>query len=323
MKSFISSLIIFTLFLAQIYSQNNKFTTLPSTDLNIRDFIVIDQDQLYYPDNGKILVWDLSDNILKKTFESVINETINSIITNAASDYLVAGTNTGEVYIFSKVSKELINKIKIDDSEITCLNMITEENKLFIGCSNGNLYEMNIDEIGTTKLSYHFDGPVTSIDFSKSLGLLAITSGDGTINIFRSPAFEWLRRMEVSKKWVRDISFNNFKNRLCAVGDDGKLFEWKVTQSEDFTLLDEENLSGNWLLTMDISDDGKLLSVAGLNQKLLVRSDFGTYDLKLKAPITKIQIIRSNSKQIQIVCSLHGRGIQIIPVAKMNFKSTF
>ena len=68
---------------------------------------------------------------------------------------------------------------------------------------------------------------------------------------------------------------------------------------------------------------GGVVAMGGLNHKLLVYTDFGSYEMKLRGPITQAEIIKDNGTQLKIVCCVHEVGIQLIPLMDMNYKSSF
>ncbi len=318
------AIVLFSVFFSlKLLSQKTEFTTLPNYDSDVTTFSIIDEELICYPAGDYLRFWDIKKNEIIDTYQYSLNSKVVALISNSESEYLIAGTKEGSLLVFSKQTKGLVYKKEVDASGITSLSPLIHHSRILIGCANGKVYEIDVSKQDEPKLFFSCDETVTAIHYSEKLDLAFLASGEGVIELFKGPAFNWLKRTKVSKKWIRDLAVDETKSRLFAAGDDGVLWEWKVDQDGGLTFLRSQNIWSNWILSIDAKQGGGAVAMGGLNHKLLVYTNFGSYEVKLKGPIKKAEVITDNGTQLKIVCCVHGVGIQIIPLVDMNYKSSF
>ena len=230
------AIVFFSLcFSLDLLSQKTEFTTLPNYDSGITTFSIIDEEVICYPAGDHLQFWDIKKNEIIDTYQYSLNSKVVTLISNNESEYLIAGTKEGDLLVFSKQTKNLVYKKEVDASGITSLSPIIYKSRMLIGCSNGKVYELNINGQDEPKLFYNCEESITAIQYSEKLDLALIASGEGVVEFFKGPAFNWLTRTKVSKKWIRDLAVDETKNRLFAVGDEGVLWEWKVDKDGGLT----------------------------------------------------------------------------------------
>lgn len=249
-----------------------------------------------------------------------IDSPVLSIQASSNGDFIFLGTKSGKVIVVSNRSGELLQEVDHKAGSINALAINSDENSLLCGCENGMVYRHSTENINLFSEFYEHDGSITSIEVSDENQLIAISSGDGTISLFKNQTFEFINKLKVGKQWVRNIAFNVDKQRLLCVGDAGKLYEWNIANINKARLINQTKVSSNWLLSLDIGQEGDIEGWGGLDHILRVRTRFGSYKLKLKGPILKIRFIIIGSSQIYIACCVLGKGIQVIPLKEMEFK---
>ena len=324
MKQFILSLLLLPTCLAILHSQKREIIQLSDSDKDVYTFTIsADRQLLYYANESRLSIFDLTDNKLVSTYNIKTNSPVTAIQAHPNTHILFIGTKSGKLVTISTDTGEELSENDYKSGRINALALTSDERSILVGCENGMVYMQSIkDENGVTDF-YQHEKSITSIEVSKSKQLIAISSGDGSISLFREPTYESINKLFVEKDWVRKVVINENKDRLLCVGDDGYLYEWSIATIEKSRLLSKKKVSGNWLLSLDIGSEGDVECWGGLDHVLKAKTGFATYTMKLKGPPLKTEFITDPSTQISIVVCVLGKGIQIIPLREMKYRSSF
>ena len=316
--------IIIQFFPTILYAQKSSFLELPNYKSNVYCFTISQEDYtLYYSAGDKIVRYSLNQKEVVKVLDIHVDSPVISIQAKASSDLIFLGTKAGKVIVISTGTGEQIFEMDYKSGSVNALAITSDGSSLLCGCENGMVYKHSIEELSVVTEFYEHDGPITSIVVSEEKQLIAISSGDGTISLFRQQTFEWIDKLTVGKKWVREVVFNENKNRLLSVGDDSRVREWIISDDKKAQLMHDVRVSKNWVLCIDVGSEGKVVCWGGLDQVLKVRTDFGTYTQKLKGAILEANFLYTSSYETVVVCCVLGRGIQIVPIKDMKFKSIY
>lgn len=318
------SLILLQSCLIILHSQKSTIVQLPNSVSNIYCFTTSEDGQdLYYANENKITQYNLVTNVVTKTIEIQIDTPVLSILVQSNTNTILLGTRSGKLIAISKKSGKSLFVKDYKAGSINALALTSDDRSLLCGCENGMVYMQSIEEVNRVSEFYQHDKAITSIEISEKMQLIAISSADGSISLFREQTYEWIDKLFVGKEWIRKITINNNKDRLLCVGDDGNLYEWNIANINKVRLISQTKVSRNWLLSLDIGHEGKIECWGGLDHLLKVRTQFGTYEQKLKGPILKAKFIKTSSSENLIACCILGKGIQIIPIREMKFKSIY
>ncbi|GAO30047.1 WD40 repeat domain-containing protein [Geofilum rubicundum] len=302
-------------------AQNNTIIQLSNSDSNIYSFVASSDGQMmYFASETKITLLNLDLNEVVKTWDIHLDAPVLSIIEH--SNTLLLGTKSGQIVtVLKKTGKSSFEKNYMGGS-VNALALTSDERYVLVGCENGMVYKQSLEEENDVSAFYQHEKTITSIAVSKEKQMIAISSGDGSISLFREPTYEWVDRIVVGKDWIRKVAISDKKDRLLCVGDDGRLFEWSIAAISEARLLKETRVARNWLLSIDVGPDGEVLCWGGLDHFLKVRTHFGTYEKKLKGPVLKAEFVRTGSSQVFIAVCILGVGIQIVPLKEMKYRST-
>ncbi|MCG8582146.1 MAG: hypothetical protein MI866_19650 [Bacteroidales bacterium] len=323
MKQISTILLLFVVqsFVSIIQCQKYNAQILPGTDSNTYCYTSsADGQELYYINNNTLTRFSLINNKALKQIDIKVETPVIKVIIESDPNTILLGTKSGKLMAISKESGELLYEKNYESGSINALALTNDGLAILCGCENGMIYKQSLEEINEMSEFYQHDEAITSIEISNEKQLIAISSGDGTISLFRSQTHEWIDRLYVGKEWVRQVSINSSKDRLLCVGDDGNLYEWNINNIDKARLINQSKLSKNWLLSLDIGHDGKIECFGGLDHFLRVRTQFGSYEIKLKGPVLKAEFINPDAPEVYIACCILGKGIQIIPVKEMKFK---
>lgn len=322
MKHIILTLSLFLLpsCLGILHSQNT-IVELPNSDKDTYSFTTsADGHLLYYTNKNHLTVFNLMNYEVINVFNIQVDSPVLSILVDPNTSTLFLGTKSGKLVAVSKETGKLHFEKEYNSGSINALALTSDERTFLIGCENGMVYMQSIEDENTISEFYQHNKAITSIEVSKEKQLIAISSGDGSISLFGEPTYEWIDKLSVGKDWVRKVVINDSKDRLLCVGDDGRLYEWNIANITKARLINKNRVSRNWLLSLNIGSDENVKCWGGLDHLLKVRTNFGTYRLKLKGPVLKAEFINSGSIQVYIAVCILGNGIQIIPLKEMKFR---
>lgn len=321
------SIIYFLLFQTcffSVYSQEDADLLVADDNSDIYTFSMSKDDKLlYYATGNEFVVYSLLDRVEQKSIEIQLTSPVTSICVEAGCNNVFLGTKSGKLFCYSIDLGKLVFEKDLKSGSINSLALTSDNRFLLCGCENGMVYKHSVTEADVTEVLFQHYGAVTSIEISQAKQLIAIASGDGTISLFSDQTFEIYERLFVKNEWVRKVAFNDFKGQLLSVGDGGKVYEWKITDDNKARLNSGQRVSSNWLLSLDIGADGQIECWGGLDHLLQVRTQFGNYKQKLKGPVLKTIFVEQNSSDIIIACLILGKGIYMVPVKDMKFKSIF
>ncbi|MBI9062581.1 MAG: hypothetical protein JEZ14_11395 [Marinilabiliaceae bacterium] len=318
------SLILLQSCLIILHSQNNTIVQLPDSDSSIYSFTTsADGQVLYYANENSITQFSLVNKEVVKTIDIQVDSPVISILVHSNTNTILLGTKSGQVMAVSNLSGESLFVKDYTAGSINALALSGDDRSFLCGCENGMVYQQSIKEADVVSEFYQHDKAITSIEVSKKKQLIAISSADGSISLFKEPTNDWIDKLFIGKKWVRKVVINANKDRLLCVGDDGNLYEWNIANINKSRLISQTKVSRNWLLSLDTGHEGKIECWGGLDHLLKVRTQFGTYEQKLKGPILKAKFIKTDSSEVFIACCILGKGIQIIPVKEMKYKPIY
>lgn len=326
MKYILASLmlVMLTLFPIHLSAQESSIINVSNDNSEIRCFTINDEEQaLYYVTKKHLKHYDLHTNKELNSNSLDIDSPVTAIHKQSDGDLIFIGTKAGKVYVVSVVSGELLFVKDYEAGSINALSVMSDGSYLLCGCESGMVYKQSIEEINNVKEFFQHDKSITSITISETKQLIAISSGDGSISLFNSLTYEWIDKLIVGKEWVRKVAINVEKDRLLCVGDDGNLYEWNIVNVDKARLINQSKVSKNWLLSLDIGHEGKIECWGGLDHFIKVRTQFGSYKLKLKGPVLQTNFVDTENSTMYVACCVLGKGILIIPVAQMEYKSNF
>jgi WD40 repeat protein len=314
--------LFYAFFLSGVNGQTGTSSYPPNYQSEIYCFSVVGETQtMYYVAGDKLIGYNYLINKVIQEIDISIDSPVIAI--QKKDDVVFLGTKSGEVHSLSLSQKGPIGVIDLKAGSVTALAMTSDGKYLLTGCENGMVYSHYIDDISNYVEFFEHDSSITSIAVSEALNSIAVSSGDGTISLFKEPNMEWKKTLKVGKKWVRQVAFNSAKKRLLCVGDDGRLREWNIAQEDNFRLLNEARVSNNWLYSVTVNHDGEMICWGGLDHVLKARFKFGSFEKKLKGPIVQAAFLDVGSSQTVIACCVLGKGIQIVPAKEMKFKSNY
>lgn len=282
-----------------------------------------DDKLLYYATGNKFIIYSLWDRVELKSIEIQLASPVTSICVEDVCNNVFLGTKSGKLVCYSIDLGRLLFETDHKSGSINALALTSDNRFLLCGCENGMVYKHSVTDTNVADVLFQHYGAVTSIEISPAKQLIAIASGDGTISLFSDQTFEVYERLFVKNEWVRKVAFNDFKGQLLSLGDGGKLYEWKITDDKKARLNSGQRVSSNWLLSLDIGAEGQIECWGGLDHLLQVRTQFGTYKQKLNGPVLQTNFVEQNSSDIIIACLILGKGIYMVPVKYMKFKSIF
>jgi WD40 repeat protein len=129
-----------------------------------------------------------------------------------------------------------------DDGEnhpVTALAAYSRRQWLAVGFENGRIDLLSLRDghpVGDVAISPHA-GPVTDLSFAPNGDFLASSSGDSTIQLWRTEDWERLPPLRGHAGEVRDIDFDAESKQLVSDGDDGVIRLWTLTKNAAPTVL--------------------------------------------------------------------------------------
>ena len=306
------------------YSPKYQHIQLPNSSNDTYCFVIPENENvLYYTSDNKVNCYDIITNKVVKILEIQVGSPVTAIQVQSELDNIYLGTKAGKLIVISKSTGELIFEKDYKAGSINVLEFTNNKNNLLCGCENGMIYQQSAIRAEDMSEFYQHDKAITSIAVSDSLHLIAISRADGIVSLFKDNSYEWLSKINSGEDWIRKVTFNDSKNRLLCVGDDGRLYEWNIANIEKPRLLNQDKVSRNWLLSLDIGNEGKVKCWGGLDHHLKITTQFARIETKLKGPILKVQLIQDVLPGTVVVCCILGKGVQIIPIKAMKFKSIY
>jgi len=306
------------------YAQVEELLVLPNYNSEIYSFALTNNGQnIYYLAGKKLISFDLKKQKSIAELDITIESPVVSICTDDDINQIFLGTKSGRLICVSKSTGKVLCDYNYNAGSVNSLALTFDNKFLLSGCENGMVYKHALEDICISNEFYECNESITSIKVSQDKHLIAISSGDGTITLFKDQTFEWINKLHVSKKWLRQIAFNENKERLICVGDAGRVIEYNMNNIENIRLIADNRVSKNWLLGLDIDYSGNVECWGGLDHLLQVRTSFGNYSLNLKGPVLQSSFISINESKLHIACCVLGSGILIIPIEKMEYKSIY
>jgi WD40 repeat protein len=121
------------------------------------------------------------------------------------------------------------------------------------------------------------------------------------------------------KKCVRDLCFNKEGTRLFSCGDDSRLIIWDIRNRSQIKKEKVENFGHNWLLSVDVDRD--VYVVSGLDSKINVTTNFGTYRGKIGVPVNKILFIPNIGNVLKLVVATREKGVFLMDTMQFEIKN--
>lgn len=324
MRCFNLLFFILILISAITYAQDEELLILPNYNSEIYCFALTNNGQsIYYLAGQKLISFDLKQQKSISELDIAIEAQVISICTDDTIDQIFFGTKSGKLISVSKTTGKVSFEYAYNAGSVNSLALTSDKKYLLSGCENGMVYKHSLEDICISNEFYECNESITSIKVSQEKHLIVISSGDGTITLFKDQTFEWINKLNASNKWLRQIAFNERKERLVCVGDAGRIMEYNISSIEHIRLIADDRVSKNWLLGLDVDDSGNVECWGGLDHLLKVRTSFGNYSLNLKGPVLQSSFISKSEYKLHIACCVLGSGILIIPIEKMEYKSIY
>ena len=142
---------------------------------------------------------------------------------NLKNHYIYISTRNGFIFNYDFTNKNIINKIKITNNEINCLELDKINNYLLIGEKNGNIYFYSLD-LNEKINEFNLEKSSKIIKTSKKIDEYLILLTNNTLGILNNVknSFNLIKKTHLNK--IISICYNNFMKYLITIGNDSKIF---------------------------------------------------------------------------------------------------
>ncbi|RDD43873.1 Target of rapamycin complex subunit lst8 [Trichoplax sp. H2] len=193
-------------------------------------------------EDGKVRIWDLRSRNPQSQRTLSVSNLINCAVLHPNQVTIIAGDRSGTLHIWDLKLNQSERMVVSTDNAITCVDIDREASMLAVACSNGicHVYALrgSFDSeerlIINPKTQIHcHDTYVIKCRFSHDSTLLATTSSDGTIKVWRTCDFTLKSTLSnASQRWVWDCSFSTDPQYLISVSSDAVARLWNVENAK-------------------------------------------------------------------------------------------
>jgi len=282
----------------------------------------LDGSRLAVLHRGAVSVWDPSTGEELCSWESGAGSYVEKVAFNSEGSLLAVwtspyhGTREGHaIDIFETDTWTLRSSIPVTDW-VRCLVFSPIDGSLALSLADGMLRFFNPDTGETTHSPLALEDPllpVSEIAFSPDGQLLAMVSGDHTLQIWDLSAGELLSSMEVSGEHgeIRCLMFGRHSLMLASGMQDGTVLVWDPSETVP---VKELKMPGNpgAVLALAVSPDGELLAAGsdqGIDVWMLESGEFLTSRPTSFGPRV-LSLVFSNDGSLLFVGSGFG-GVQV------------
>lgn len=268
-------------------------------------------------DNNAIKVYSTKGNKLLNEFKNGHKRQILAIDISKDSTLLVSGGKDSTIVIWDFVNNKILKSLTYQKGIITSVRISPDKRYLISGGTDKKvfLYDIEKDKV-MHEFSDHSDD-ITSVKFSPDGKLIASASGDGLINIYNIENFKLITSLKKHRSWVRDISFSGDSIRLISCGDDSRIITWNISDINRITIENSSREGFDWLLSVDLNEDSKTYVSGGIDGKIRIVTNFGTYTTRIRKPINKVIFKPNEGTYLKVAVATRGKGVILIDAKDM------
>ena len=193
-----------------------------------------------------IIIWNVLTSDIK--FKISLNEKVTTLAI-IKNNKLVAGTSNGKIILINIISGEIENTFTIQDSKITCISLLKDENKFIAATSKQNENDDAIGDVERKGSLYLFDlenfnKPIAISNYKEDVNYICLSADSEK---FASSAKNGMVRVWNTKEYIEEISFKNYNlipeflffspnNKMVAVASQktNKINIWRITGEKLF-----------------------------------------------------------------------------------------
>jgi WD40 repeat protein len=324
MKNFLFTLLINLILFLSGFGQANKKTI--ELKEKIGDFTGIVYDlcfshsgkTLVIPESNQVCFYDINSKALTRRFSDGHSNRILTIDMSADSTLLVSGGLDSVIVIHNPQSGEIVKRLKYHHGVITSLSLNSDKLLLASGSSDRTVVVYDLSSGNIAYKLEDFVSDITVVKFSPNGRLMAVASLDKIIKLYDSKSGQLIANLDGHKKSVRDLCFNKDGTRLFSCGDDSRLIKWDIRNINQIKKENIEGLSSDWLLSVDVN--GEACVVSGLDSKINVITNFGTYLGKIGIPVNKLLFVPNLGSVLKLVVATRGKGVFMLDTQQFDSK---
>lgn len=273
---------------------------------------------LVIPQSNQVCVYDVKSKALIKRISNGHSQTILTIDLSEDGNLLASGGLDRLVVIRNIRTDEIIRKLDYHHGVITTLNLSPDSHLLATGSSDKTVVIFDLPGGKIVFRFADFESDITKVKFSPDGQILAVASLDKQIRLYDSKSGQLIARLDGHKNSVRDMCFNKEGTRLFSCGDDSRLIIWDIRNRSQIRKEIVKNISSDWLLSVDVMKDAYV--VAGMDSKICVATNFGSYLGKIGVPVNKILFIPNLGEVLKFAVATRGKGVFLIDTKQFEIK---
>jgi WD40 repeat protein len=292
---------------ALLAQNQTPFLISPAGD-SFYDFFVSKSNKLYFSDSRKLWVYDIKQKKTLKELAVNLKSPVTSVVADEEQQIVFLGTKSGNIGGFDLANGNMSRFNFHKGNRITSMVIDDKNKSLFVGMAKGEIFQHSTDNLEAFETIAKGKGEVTSLKINQSGEDLAASWSKGELILFNASTGIEICSTRVFDQYLRDLTFVNEQNRVLTVSHEGLLCKWRISNKKNLVLLDQEKVSGSWLLTIDTNDSGLSICYGGVNHSLIFQSPYGKNMIKYKGPVLKAHILEENMYVSFITC-IYGMGI--------------
>lgn len=303
-----------------IYSQNPSSGPFPGDNPKLYTFCLDeDKETVFYSDGKFLFVSNLNDFSQTSQYSIELNSDIFAIAVSKNKTNIYLGTMDGRIYCFDRQAEAFTQTVNTQGGRITSLTLSGDDEFLISSNESGTVLSHLTSNLSASKEIYQHPSTITRVLSNTAIGILAIGGADGLLVLLDEQTHKLINKVDAGKKCIRDLTFDNNKARLVAVGDDGYLRTWNISSLQNPKLLSAIRIESSQILSVDVDKNASLECWGTIDHQLKAKIPFASYSLKLKGPVLKVAYIKDQYEEFFIVC-VYGQGISKIPMTSMKMK---
>jgi len=269
-------------------------------------------------DNKIVKVFSTKSAALVQTFPNGHRERILSVDISKDSTLMVSAGKDSSIVLWDFIHPRIVRTLKFHRGVITSVKISPDGKYLLSGGSDHRvvLYDIKKDKIIKEFMDHHSD--VTSVSFSLDGQRFLSTGGDGLVCIYSLSEMCLIDSFNEGKIWIRDACFSKDGNHVLTCNDRPMISTWLISASDKEKAKPTFPFSGNWLTSLDLSEDDQILVYGSIAGDIEVRFDQRGFIGKVGMPINRILLLRSRDEVLQFVVSTFGNGVLLMNASTME-----
>lgn len=269
----------------------------------VRDIAKDCYDMDFTPDEDKVFFTDYQDSLiniysypeLKKLDSIPTYSRIISLDISPDGKTFVASGADGSLRIFSLESGKEFNRFENTGNKVKDLGFIDNDN-VFTSSNDQDLALINIKNGGSSWQKHLQSKNLKTVSLSKDKASLITASGDGTAKI--------ISLSDTTNNFEKSVFTHNTNYINSAVISPDNKFIVTVTGDDDVNIWNAESQKVSKTIHLDtpvnlidISDDGKLILISGVNYLYVLNSSDGKLIAKIMTdnrPVVKARFMNDN-----------------------------